>query len=130
MENVIKSVTVLTKNLESKKVLKDVEVSFEVFKSEFIELTKEVDRPNDYYFEEDKITYTLKLKNVGTKNIVGFTLKDDIPSRINPLDNGFYDITVDNGEVSFECGHLIISNINLMPQEILIIKILGKVKVL
>lgn len=128
MENIIQSFTVMNKNLESKRVLNKADTSFEVYKEEFLRLSKTVDRPNDYYFENDLITFIIRLKNVGTKNIVGFTLKDDTPTKIDPMDNGYYEVLTSNGDVSFDTEHVIISNISLSPNEELEITITGVVK--
>ena len=128
MNNLIQSFTVLNRSLERPKVLNKVSTEFEVFKNNFLTFKKEIDRPDDYYFEDDLITYLITLKNEGTKNISNFTLRDDAPSNIAPLANGYYEVLTTNGAVSFEEKEIVISNITLKPQEELQISITGRVK--
>ena len=130
MNNLIQSFTVLNRSLERPKVLNSVSTQFEVFKNEFLTFKKEIDRPDDYYFEDDLITYLITLKNEGTKVISNFTIKDDAPTNIAPLANGYYEVLTTNGAVSFEEKEIIISNITLKPQEELQITITGRVKAL
>lgn len=128
MNNLIQSFTVLNRSLERPKVLNKVSTEFEVFKNEFLSFKKEIDRPDDYYFEDDLITYLITLKNEGTKNITNFTLRDDAPCNIAPLSNGYYEVLTTNGAVSFDENEIVISNITLKPQEELQISITGRVK--
>ena len=130
MNNLIQSFTVLNRSLERPKVLNSVSTQFEVFKNEFLTFKKEIDRPDDYYFEDDLITYLITLKNEGTKVISNFTIKDDAPTNIAPLANGYYEVLTTKGAVSFEEKEIIISNITLKPQEELQITITGRVKAL
>lgn len=128
MNRNIESLAVINKNLTSKRVLKSTQTTFEVYRPEYFSFTKAVDRPDDYYFEGDLITYILKLKNVGIKNLVNFTLRDDAPSNIDPLESGYFEVITTQGAISFDDKNINISNINLAPGEELEITITGLVR--
>lgn len=128
MNNKVISFAVLNKNRNSAYVLKNAQASFEVFQSDYIEISKTVDRPDDYYFIDDDITFIIKLKNVGNKFIRGFLLKDDAPSVIAPLESGYYEVISPVGNISFVDGDVYIENIDLEPNEEVEITITGKVK--
>ncbi len=128
MNNIIRSILAMHRSIDSKEVLKSTETSFSVFTSDTISLAKTVDKPDDYYFPGDLITYIFKLKNVGDKNIKDFTLRDDCVSKIDPLPNGYYEVLTTNGEVSFTLDEVVISGISLAPGDELEITVTGVVR--
>ncbi len=123
-----KSFTYLNKQNDKSMILKEVKAEFKVFQSKYLVLTKEVDRPDDFYYIDDDITFIIKLKNIGDKNICDFTLKDDIPTLINPTDSGFYEVITPIGDISFDDNCVVIEHINLSPGAEIEIIISGKVK--
>jgi uncharacterized repeat protein (TIGR01451 family) len=118
------SFTMVLKNEDSVKVLKDVSVDFSIFSAETIELTKVVDRPNDYYVEGDEITFTINLKNVGDKRIVNFTLKDELEEFVLPIEDG-YRVSSTHGQIASYVKPVVINNITLKPGEVAQVVIKG-----
>ena len=118
------SIVKVLKNSESVKVLKEASVDFCVFSKDVVEFVKEIDRPNDYYVEGDEITFTIKLKNVGDKRIVDFTLQDDLEEFVLPFEAGFK-VCASIGQIASYAKPVRINNITLKPQEEAIVKITG-----
>ena len=118
------SFTMVLKNEDSVKVLKDVSVDFSIFSAETIELTKVVDRPNDYYVEGDEITFIINLKNVGDKRIVNFTLKDELEEFVLPIEDG-YRVSSTHGQIASYVKPVVINNITLKPGEVAQVVIKG-----
>ena len=118
------SLVKVLKNSESVKVLKEATTDFCVFSSDVVEFLKEVDRPNDYYVEGDEITFTIKLKNVGDKRIVNFTLQDELEEFVLPFEAG-YKVCVTTGQIASYAKPVRINNITLKPQEEAIVMITG-----
>lgn len=110
------SFTMVLKNEDSVKVLKDVGVDFSIFSAEVIDLTKTVDRPNDYYVEGDEITFFINLKNIGDKRIVNFTLKDELEEFVLPIEDG-YRVSTTHGQIASYLKPIVINNISLKPGE-------------
>lgn len=128
MANIIKSFLNMYRHEESVESLKEASISFSVFTSDVISIEKVCDKPDDYYFPEDTITFIVTLKNLGDKNISNFTLKDDSVKVLDPMPNGYYEVLSPVGEVSFNLDEVIISNISLAPGAVLEIRITGMVK--
>lgn len=128
MANIIKSFLNMYRHEESVESLKEASTSFSVFTSDVISIEKVCDKPDDYYFPEDTITFIVTLKNLGDKNISNFTLKDDSVKVLDPMPNGYYEVLSPVGEVSFNLDEVIISNISLAPGAVLEIRITGMVK--
>ncbi len=126
--SIIKSLVNMKRDLESKVTLKSQETEFNVFTPDVVELQRVVDKPNDYYFEGDTLTYIITLKNNGIKRISNFTLRDSSVSVLDPMPNGYYEVITTNGEVTFDLDEVIISNITLDVGESLEIRISGIVK--
>lgn len=118
----------MKRDLESKVTLKSQETEFNVFTPNVVQLERVVDKPNDYYFEGDTLTYIITLKNNGIKRISDFTLRDTSVSVLDPMPNGYYEVITTNGEVTFDLDEVIISNITLDVGESLEIRISGIVK--
>ena len=118
------SLVKVLKNPEAVKVLKEATADFCVFSSDIIEFHKSIDRPNDYYVEGDEITFTIKLKNIGEKRIVNFTLKDELEELVLPFEEG-YKVTTTCGQIASYTKPVIINNITLKPQEEVIVTITG-----
>lgn len=128
MNDITKSFATLYKNAVTEQLLNEICTTYKVFKKEYLSIKKEVDRPSDYYFLDDDITFIIKLRNTGDLNLRGFCLKDDTPSLINPLDNGYYEVITPKGDISFANNQVIIENIDLAPGEEMEILITGRVK--
>lgn len=128
MANIINSFLNMYRHEESVESLKEASTSFSVFTSDVISIEKVCDKPDDYYFPEDTITFIVTLKNLGDKNISNFTLKDDSVKVLDPMPNGYYEVLSPVGEVSFNLDEVIISNISLAPGAVLEIRITGMVK--
>lgn len=126
--SIIKSLVNMKRDLESKVTLKSQETEFNVFTPNVVQLERVVDKPNDYYFEGDTLTYIITLKNNGIKRISDFTLRDTSVSVLDPMPNGYYEVITTNGEVTFDLDEVIISNITLDVGESLEIRISGIVK--
>lgn len=126
--SIIKSLVNMKRDLESKVTLKSQETEFNVFTPDVVQLERVVDKPNDYYFEGDTLTYIITLKNNGIKRISNFTLRDSSVSVLDPMPNGYYEVITTNGEVTFDLDEVIISNITLDVGESLEIRISGIVK--
>ena len=118
------SLVKVLKNPDSVKVLKEVGVDFCVFSSDVVEFSKTIDRQNDYYVEGDEITFTIKLKNVGDKRIVNFTLKDELEELVLPFESG-YKVNTTHGQIASYDKPVVINNITLKPQEEATITITG-----
>lgn len=118
------SLVKVLKNSESVKVLKEASTEFCIFSSDVVEFLKEIDRPNDYYVEGDEITFTIKLKNVGDKRIINFTLTDELEEFVLPFETG-YKVCTSTGQIASYDKPIKINNITLKPQEEAIVKITG-----
>lgn len=118
------SLVKVLKNSESTKTLKEASADFSIFSSSVIKFEKAVDRPNDYYVEGDEITFTIKLKNIGDKRIVDFTLKDELEEFVLPFDAGFK-VNASTGQIASYQKPVIINNITLKPQEEAMVIITG-----
>ena len=118
------SLVKVLKSPDAVKVLKEAGTEFFVFSSDIIEFRKTIDRPNDYYVEGDEITFTIKLKNVGDKRIVNFTLKDDLEELVLPFEEG-YKVQTTHGQIASYDKPVVINNITLKPQEEATITITG-----
>lgn len=128
MANIIKSLLNMYRHEESSISLKETSASFSVFSSDVISIEKVCDKPDDYYFPEDVITFIITLRNLGDKNITNFTLKDDAVKILDPLPNGIYEVLTPVGDVTFNLDEVIISNISLSPGSTVEIRITGMVK--
>lgn len=126
--SIIKSLVNMKRNIESNEALKSVETEFNVFTNDVISIERVVDKPNDYYFIGDTLTYIITLKNNGVKRISNFTLRDSSVSVLDPMPNGYYEVITTNGEVTFDLDEVIISDITLDVNEALEIRISGIVK--
>ena len=118
------SLVKVLKSPEAVKVLKETGTEFCVFSSDVVEFSKTIDRPNDYYVEGDEITFTIKLKNVGEKRIVNFTLKDELEELVLPFEEG-YKVRTTHGQVQSYDKPVVINNITLKPGEEAMITITG-----
>ena len=118
------SLVKVLKNPEAVKVLKEATADFCVFSSDIIEFHKSIDRPNDYYVEGDELTFTIKLKNIGEKRIVNFTLKDELEEFVLPFEMGFK-LNATTGQIASYDKPIKVNNITLKPEEEAIIKITG-----
>lgn len=125
MNKKISLVNVL-KNGESGKALTKAAVEFSVFSGETVEFTKEIDRPDDYYLEGDPITFTIKIKNVGDKRLVNFSLQDELEEYILPFETG-YEVTTSVGQIASYTKPVMINNITLKPDEEAVVTIKGLV---
>lgn len=128
MANIIKSFLNMYRHNESDETLKEADTSFSVFTSDVISIEKVCDKPDDYYFPGDTITFIITLKNLGDKNITNFTLKDDAVKVLDPMPNGYYEVLSPEGDVSFNLDEVVISNISLRPSTTIEIRITGMVK--
>ncbi len=113
------------RDLLSTKSLKTSEVDYSIFTSNVLEMTKTVDKPDDYYMEGDDITFNITLKNNGNKIIRNFVIKDELESTILPIDNNEYMVTTTHGIITQENNVVIISEITLSPGEDAMITISG-----
>ena len=118
------SLVKVLKNPDAVKVLKEAGVDFCVFSSDVVEFHKVIDRPNDYYVEGDEITFTIKLKNVGDKRIVNFTLKDELEELVLPFEEG-YKVNTTCGQIASYAKPVIVNNITLKPNEEAVVTITG-----
>ena len=118
------SLVKILKSADSVKVLKEASTEFCVFSGEVVEFKKSIDRPNDYYVEGDEITFTIKLKNIGEKRIINFTLKDELEEFVLPFEMGFK-VNATTGQIASYDKPVIINNISLKPQEEATIVITG-----
>lgn len=126
--DLMKSFSYLNKQNNKEFLLKEVSTSFSIFNPKYLVMTKEVDRPDDFYYLDDDITFIITLENIGDKNITDFTLKDDTPSLLNPTESGFYEVLTPLGDISFEENYLLIEHLNIPPKTKIEILISGKVK--
>lgn len=118
------SLVKVLKNSESTKTLKEASTEFSIFSSSVVKFEKAVDRPNDYYIEGDEITFTIKIKNIGDKRIVDFTLKDELEECVLPFETG-YRVNASTGQIASYQKPVIINNITLKPQEEAMVIITG-----
>ena len=105
-------------------ILSTTETNFSLYKDNVIEFNKTVDRPNDYYVEGDLIHFTIKMKNIGDKRIVNFTLKDELEACVKPFDNS-YKVTTSLGEVKSYQNPVIVDKITLEPNQEMTVVITG-----
>ena len=106
--------------------LSSTETNFSLYKDNVIEFNKTVDRPNDYYVEGDLIHFTIKMKNIGDKRIVNFTLKDELEECVKPFE-GSYKVTTSLGEVKSYGNPVIVDKITLEPNQDMTVVITGTV---
>lgn len=118
------SLVKVLKNAEDVKVLKEASADFCIFSSDVIEFKKTICRPDDYYVEGDEITFTVRLKNIGDKRIVNFTLKDELEEFVLPFETGFK-VSTSTGQIAGYNKPVVINNITLKPQEEAVISITG-----
>lgn len=118
------SLVKVLKNPDSVKMLKEAGVDFCVFSGDVVEFNKAIDRPNDYYIEGDEITFTIKLKNVGDKRIVNFTLRDELEELVLPFEEG-YKVNATSGQIASYVMPVVVNNITLNPQEEVVVTITG-----
>ena len=118
------SLVKVLKNPDAVKILKEAQTDFCVFSSDVVEFCKEIDRPTDYYVEGDEITFTIKLKNIGEKRIVNFTLKDELEELVLPFEAG-YEVSTTTGQIASYAKPVMINNITLKPQEEAVVTITG-----
>ena len=118
------SLVKVLKNAEGVKSLKEASVEFCVYSGDVVSFTKEIDRPNDYYVEGDEITFTIKLKNIGDKRVVNFTLRDDLEEFILPFEEGFK-VHTSTGQIASYQNPVMINNITLKPNEEALVMITG-----
>ena len=118
------SLVKVLKSADSVKVLKEASTEFCIFSGDVVEFKKSIDRPNDYYVEGDEITFTIKLKNVGDKRIVNFTLRDELEEFVLPFETGFK-VNAAVGQIASYDKPVIINNITLKPLEEAIVIITG-----
>lgn len=118
------SLVKVLKNAEGDKVLKQVSADFCIFNGDVVDFNKTICRPDDYYVEGDAITFTIKLKNIGDKRIVNFTLKDELEEFVLPYEAGFV-VTTTTGQIGSYNKPVMINNITLKPQEEAVITITG-----
>lgn len=106
--------------------LKEAVSNYSVFSDDVLELTKTVDKPDEYYVEGDEITFTIKIKNNGDKKITNFILRDQVEEFIVPFDGG-YKVLSNIGHVQSYFNPIVVENITLNPCEEMFVKITGKV---
>ena len=114
----------ILKSADSVKVLKEVTTEFCVFGGDVVDFSKSVDRPDDYYVEGDEITFTIKLKNIGEKSIINFTLKDELEEFILPFEEGFR-VSTTVGQITSYDNPVTVNYISLKPEEEATIVITG-----
>ena len=124
MNNIINKVE-LSKN-SNIGALSIAEANFSLYKDNVIEFNKTVDRPNDYYVEGDLIHFTIKMKNIGDKRIVNFTLKDELEECVKPFD-GAFKVTTSLGEIQSYSNPIIINKITLDPKQEMTVVITGTI---
>lgn len=105
-------------------LIKSNEVRFEIFDSKLLFVEKTVDRPDDYYFPNDIIIFTIKLRNDGSKILRNIRINDTIDDIIE----NNYDIISTHGEYIITNNVVEVINITLSPNEEALITIKGKIK--
>lgn len=118
------SLVKIFKSADSVKVLKEASTEFCIFSKDVVEFNKTIDRPNDYYVEGDEITFTIKLKNIGDKRIINFTLRDELEEFVLPFETGFK-VKAEIGQIASYDKPVMINNITLKPQEEATVTITG-----
>lgn len=108
-------------------VLASSEVKYDIFDPSVVELIKEVDRPDDYYFPGDIISFTIRVKNNGNKILRKIKITDVLDDVIVPIKESFEVIT-NNGEYIVADNVINVVNITLDKNEEAIITIKGKIK--
>lgn len=108
-------------------VLASSEVKYYIFDPSVVELIKEVDRPDDYYFPGDTISFTIRVKNNGNKILRKIKINDVLDDVIVPIKESFEVIT-NNGEYIVADNVINVVNITLDKNEEAIITIKGKIK--
>ena len=94
-------------------LIKSNEVRFEIFDSKLLFVEKTVDRPDDYYFPNDIIIFTIKLRNDGSKILRNIRINDTIDDIIE----NNYDIISTHGEYIITNNVVEVINITLSPNE-------------
>ena len=118
------SLVKVLKNQDGIKSLKETTTDFCIFSSDVVDFKKTICRPDDYYVEGDEITFTIKLKNVGDKRIVNFTLKDELEEFVLPFEAG-YVVSTTTGQIASYNKPVMINNITLKPDEEAVIAVTG-----
>lgn len=113
------------RDLLSTKVLKSSDALYSIFTSDVLELTKTVDRPDDYYMEGDDITFNISIKNNGDKIVRNFVIKDEMEKTLLTVENNEYMVTATHGVIAQEDNIVIISELTLLPGEEALISISG-----
>ncbi len=119
----VNKVNVLKENI----ILKNAKVEYDIFDSDILEVSKIVDRPDDYYFPGDIIIFTIKIKNNGTKILRNIKMTDVLDDIIEPI-NVNYEVISNYGEYVITDNIINVINITLEPKEEAIITIKAKIK--
>lgn len=106
--------------------LKKAEVNYSLFSEGVLQMTKSVDKPEEYYVEGDPINFSITIKNVGDKTITDFKLKDEIEEYIQPFGDNFK-VTASKGQIKSYANPIVIEGITLQPKESMTVKITGKI---
>lgn len=119
----VNKVNILKENI----ILKNAKVEYDIFDSDILEVSKIVDRPDDYYFPGDIIIFTIKIKNNGTKILRNIKMTDVLDDIIEPI-NVNYEVISNYGEYVITDNIINVINITLEPKEEAIITIKAKIK--
>lgn len=122
MNNKTSSVKIFKNDEE--KTLKKAEANFSVFSEGVLEMTKIVDKPEEYYTEGDIISFTISLKNKGDKVITDFKLRDDLEEFVKPFGDN-YKVVTSKGQITSYHHPIVIEGITLAPNEKMDVKITG-----
>jgi uncharacterized repeat protein (TIGR01451 family) len=106
--------------------LKKAEVNYSLFSEGVLQMTKSVDRPEEYYVEGDPINFTITIKNVGDKTITDFKLKDEVEEYIQPFGDNFK-VTASKGQIVSYANPVTVEGITLQPKESMTVRITGKI---
>lgn len=110
-----------------KKQIATAKTNFTICDCPSIEMTKTVDRKDECYFSGDIITFTIKIKNTGNTNLSGLYFKDTLDSIIVPTTGTDYTVTTTSGVITQKDNPIVITSIQIAPNETVTITISGKV---
>ena len=107
--------------------LKSASTDFEVFNEDTLEMSKVTDRIDSYYFSGDFITFTITIKNTGSKKTVNLVFRDTIDPVVTPESGTEFTVTTTIGTIVSRTSNIVITHITLNPNETCTITITGKI---
>ena len=110
-----RNIGLLYRNQKSTTPLAKTKVEFLVTDGSVINIIKEINNPDDYYFSGDEITFTISITNKGIKIVRNLFFTDPIEPAIIPGQDDEFEVNTTHGTVIQNVSPIQIENITLQP---------------